>query len=173
MNRFILAITIFNLVAWIGYVTFKETTADKIAYVDANYLLNNYKGMAQAREEYKKKTTVWQANIDTLASEVARQISEYQKSISKSTAKERQLAQELIQTKQQQLDEYRNALNIKAQQEEEQMTRTVLVSVNSFIKEYGQRNGYTLILSATEYGNIAYASDWLNITDDILSGLNK
>lgn len=173
MSRYLLIIGVANLVFLVGYITYKETSKEKLAYVDANYLLNNYKGMAKAREDFKKKASVWQANVDTLASEVKKQIGDYQKDAAKSTPKERSLTEELIRTKQRQLEEYKNAMNVKAQQEDEQMTQMVLSEVNAHIKEYGERHGYGLILTATEYGNIAYAGDWLNITEEILSGLNS
>jgi outer membrane protein len=53
------------------------------------------------------------------------------------------------------------------------MTSDVVTQVNAYLKKYGESKGYTVILAATEYGNLAYADDDLDITDEVLEGLNK
>lgn len=53
------------------------------------------------------------------------------------------------------------------------MTADVVNEVNAFLKEYGEEKGYTIIMAATEYGNIAYADEDLDITDEVLERLNK
>lgn len=89
------------------------------------------------------------------------------------TAKEKQLSQELIRTKQKQLMDYQQALNTQAQQEDQKMTGDVLTQINAYLKKYGKEKGYKIVMAATEYGNIAYADEALDITADVLVGLNK
>jgi len=89
------------------------------------------------------------------------------------TFQERQLSLELIHTKQKQLKEYQQALNTQAKQEDSKLTAEVIAQINAFIKKYGERRGYTIVMAATDYGNIAYADEGLDITDDVLDGLNK
>jgi outer membrane protein len=88
------------------------------------------------------------------------------------TAKEKELSKKLIQTKQQQLVDYQKATNEKASQEDGAATKKILDEINSYIKDYGKIHHYTIILAATEYGNIAYAEGQLDITEKILSELN-
>jgi outer membrane protein len=145
----------------------------KIAYVDSARLLEGFKGMQMAKEAYRKQQGTWQANIDTLRQEVDRLVINFKKEDKSLTAKERQLSQELIRVKQGQLQNYAKALQVQAQQEEERMTKQVITNVNAFIKAYGQSHGYAIILAATGYGNIAYAEEPLDITPQILEGLNK
>jgi len=49
----------------------------------------------------------------------------------------------------------------------------VINQVNSFIKEYGTQHNYNIIFGTTQGGNIVYAVDALNITDDVLKSLNE
>src|SRR5688572_21510852 len=81
----------------LGIFTYQRSS---VVYVDSNKLINNYKGMQDARKVYQQKATSWKANVDTLAQEVQQQIMSYEKESGKMTAKERQLSQELIRTKQ-------------------------------------------------------------------------
>lgn len=147
--------------------------APKIAYVDSSKLINGYQGMIDARKVYQQKASGWKANIDTLTNEVRQQIFTYEKESSRMTAKERSLSQELIRTKQKQLGEYQQAMNTQAQQEDSKMTGDVLVQVNAYLKKYGEAKGYKVILAATEYGNLAYADESLDLTEEVLEGLNK
>lgn len=167
-----LAVGIVNLsvLIFLAYVVFFQ---QKVVYVDSAKLLNDYKGMQAARATYQQKATTWKANIDTLTNEVKQQIFQYEKESPKMTAKERQLSQELIRTKQNQLAQYQNALNTQAQQEDQKMTGEVVSQINAYLKKYGESNGYRIILAATEYGNLAYADETLDITEEVLEGLNK
>lgn len=171
-NKINLAVGVINLLVliFISYVVFFQ---QKVVYVDSAKLLNDYKGMQDARAAYQQKAATWKANIDTLTNEVKQQIFQYEKESPKMTGKERQLSQELIRTKQNQLAQYQNALNAQAQQEDQKMTGEVVSQINAYLKKYGEAKGYRIILAATEYGNLAYADETLDITEEVLEGLNK
>lgn len=153
------------------YLHFSNQQA--LAYVDTNKLLNNYEGMKAAREAYQLKASAWKANVDTLMTEVRQEIADYEKENQSMSAKEKQLAQELIRTKQQQLADYQKALQNQAAQEDQKMTGEVLATVNAYISKYGEKSGYDIILAATDMGNIVYAKEAVDITDQVLQGLNK
>ncbi|MEQ9404090.1 MAG: OmpH family outer membrane protein [Cyclobacteriaceae bacterium] len=144
----------------------------KVVYVDSNLLLENYEGMKAARQQFQQKAVQWQANIDTLKSEVEKEIAKYEQEKAGMTAKERSLSEELLKTKQQQFIDYQKGIQQKSQQEDFQMTEKVLSEVNTFIEEYGKRKGYTLILGTTSAGNIVYAEEYLDITEALQNELN-
>lgn len=173
VQRFLVGIGVLNLLAIITLSVIVFNNNQKVVYVDSSKLLNNYKGMQAARAAYQTKAGAWKSNIDTLASEVQQLIFKYEKESSSLTIKERQLSQELIRNKQKQLADYQQAMNTQAQQEDARMTSDVVVQVNAYLKKYGESKGYTVILAATEYGNLAYADEGLDITDEVLEGLNK
>ncbi len=64
-------------------------------------------------------------------------------------------------------------MNTQAQQEDAKMTGDVITQINAYLKKYGEAKGYKIILAATDYGNLAYADEGLNITKEVLEGLNK
>jgi outer membrane protein len=173
LSRIAVTLSVVSLiaVATLYYATFHSSP--KLVYVDSSKLLNEYKGMIDARAAYQKKASSWKANVDTLAAEVQRQIMDYEKNNSKLTANERKLTQDLIRAKQKQLYDYQHALNAQAQDEDQKVTGQVIAQINAYIKKYGESKGYRIIMAATEYGNIAYAHDEINITDEILVGLNS
>ena len=157
----------------LGTMLYLHISNEKIAYVDSTKLVNSYQGMIDARAQYQQKSTVWKANIDTLTMEVRKAIADYDQNKATMTEKEKKINQELIRTKQKQLADYQQALNEKAGLEDSQMTTKVLNEINTYLKKYGDKNGYKAILVATQYGNIAYADEGMDITEVILEGLNK
>jgi outer membrane protein len=173
LSRFNLFVSLLSFAGLIVLAVYVFTLPQKMVYVDSAKLVNEYKGMQDARTAYEKKAITWKANIDTLTSEVQKQIMDYEKESSKLTAKERQLSEELIRTKQKQLMEYQQAMNAQAKQEDVKMTGEVVQQINAYLKKYGEENGYKIVMAATEYGNIAYADEGLDITADVLKGLNN
>lgn len=173
MQRLYNLISVVSLLVVVTFSIYFFTHRQGIVYVDSMQLVNNYKGMQAARKTYQQKTSAWKANIDTLTKEVQVKIMDYEKGSSKMTPKEKQLSQELIRTKQGQLAEYQRALNTQAQQEDSKMTGEVLTQINAYLKKYGKEHGYKIVMAATEYGNIAYADEGLDITEAVLAGLNK
>jgi outer membrane protein len=173
VSRLNLSISFFSLAGLIALAVYVFSIPQKLVYVDSAKLVNEYKGMQDARAVYQKKAATWKANIDTLTSEVQLQIMNYENESSKLTTKERQLSEELIRTKQKQLMEYQQVLNTQAKQEDAKMTGEVVQQINSYLKKYGEENGYKIVMAATEYGNIAYADEGLDITEEVLNGLNN
>lgn len=145
----------------------------KLAYIDTNVLLSKYEGMKAAKKEYEKKAAVWQANSDTLLAGWQNELKAYEKERSSMSAKEKELKEQLLQNKQQQISGYQEAMQKKAQEEEQKITQTALNEVNDYIKEYGEKHGYSFILGANSTGNIVYANNKQNLTDIIVKGLNE
>lgn len=171
-----------NLLIWmycilltggVGYNYFQSTDGRKIAYVKSADILNGFVVMEQAREEYKGKTSEWKAQIDTLTKELQFGIQEHEKGLAGMTKKEKQLSEELLRTKQQQLGQFQKSIQQRAQQEDQKLTQGVVKQINAFLDEYGKVHGYTIIFGATEVGNIVYAEDAIDITEPVLEALNE
>lgn len=154
-------------------LTWLHFRSDKIAFVDTNVLMQKYEGMKLARLEFEQKSKVWQANSDTLIKEWEAELKNYEKERSQMSAKERTLKEELLRNKQQQINNYRQATQMKAKEEEQKLTQTVVNTVNEYISEYGKKHGYKYILGANGSGNLLYAEKKNDITEVILEGLNK
>jgi outer membrane protein len=146
---------------------------ESIVYVDAVKLVNGYKGMQAARKEFEMKTAAWKTNLDTLKTELEVKIKEYEAARTRLSTKEKALTEELIRTKQEQYMNYQNIIAEKIQKEDQELTTKVLGKVNDYIKKYGEEKGYAIIMAATQYGNIVYAEKGMDITEQVLEGLNK
>lgn len=145
----------------------------KIAYVDSVKLLNGYQAMLDARKAYGSKAKLWQANVDTLTVSVQHAIQAYERGVARMTPKERSLATGLLRAKQKELANYQRTIQSTAQQEDTKDTQRVVAQVNAFLERYGKSHDYDLILVATPAGSIAYAQNGLDLSDEVIKGLNQ
>jgi outer membrane protein len=122
-TRFLPFLSLLNLAGLLVLITLHFTGREKAVYVDSSKLINQYQGMIAARQAYQGKVGVWQANLDTLAGEAQRELARYQQESASMSAKERELAGRLLQTKQQQLADYQKATSEKAGQEDAVTTK--------------------------------------------------
>ena len=63
--------------------------------------------MKQVRIEFQQKTKVWQASSDTLIAKWQEELKKYEKERTSLSVKEKQLKEELLLNKQQQINGYR------------------------------------------------------------------
>jgi outer membrane protein len=144
-----------------------------IVYVDSQKLVAGYKGMQAARKEFEAKASVWKANMDTLQVDLENKMKEYELKQATLSKREKELTEELIQSKQEQYLNYQTAIQEKIQQEDQALSKAVLEKVNDYLKRYGKYKGYKIILAATQYGNIAYAHEGKDVTEEVIKGLNE
>lgn len=152
---------------------FQIQQSPKLVYVDALKLVSNYKGTEQAKREIELKSEAWNANLDTLRQEFELAIVDYEKNKNLFSARERDLTEELLKTKQEQYLNYQEVVKNAVQKADQEISSKILSKVNDYIKRYGEQQGYTVILAATQYGNIAYGDKSVDVTSEILEGLNK
>lgn len=159
------------LLVVIGYVFFLKPS--KIVYVDSSKILAEYKGAMEAKQKYTAKTSVWQANIDSLTSEIQSAIKKYERDLAVMSKKEQELSKQLLDSKQRQLADYQRAIQENARQEDMKISQAVVSEINAFITDYGKKNRYQLILIANQSGTIAYAEEGLDVTHKVLEEMNK
>jgi len=146
---------------------------EKIVYVDSTRILNEYKGAEKARKELETKAKTWQHNVDTLTVSIQNAIKDYEKKAGGMTLTDQNQEKRLINIKRKELAEYQRATQDNAAKENAKLMSPVISRVNKFLTDYGKSNGYAMILIANQSGTIAYAKEGLDITDMVISKLNK
>nr|WP_199156311.1 OmpH family outer membrane protein [Pedobacter sp. ASV2] len=147
--------------------------SDKIAYVDSSKILSEFKGAEEAKKSFGTKAKTWQSNIDSLTTEVQNSIKKYEKDLATMSSKEQNLSKQLLGNKQKQLGDYQNAIRENAKQEDAKLTQDVVAKINAYLTKYGEQKNYKIILIANQSGTIAYAEKELDITKDVIDGLNN
>jgi outer membrane protein len=145
---------------------------NKIAYVESSKLLEDYKGMQDARKAFEVKAKRWEAQNQTMVRGFQTAVQQYQKQAESLTAEQRAATEQKLQAQQQQVGQGQQKLQQQAQEEEAKMTQSVLERLNKQIEKYGKANGYRMILIAAPSGTIAYGRKDLDITPQVLKYLN-
>ena len=147
-------------------------SSSELVYVDVNKLIEGYSRTKLAKAEFEKKATTMRSNVDSLVTNWQKELQSYEKERASMSAKELELKQELLANKQQQINGYQEAIQKQIQEEDKKATQTVINDINDYIKEFGKRKGYKIIFGASGGGNIMYADESSDLTEEVLKGLN-
>lgn len=161
----------FALMAF-AFSLFTFLKQSKIAYVNNDLIFAKYQGLVENKSQYEIQLKSWQANLDTLSQEFNNEVKEFQKNSSIYTSKEKLLKEELLKKKEEDLFLYKQALERKAKEEEAKLTSGVINQINSHILDFGKKHNYDFILGATDNGNILFAKDADDITDEVIQYIN-
>lgn len=172
MKKITLLVSFVALIASVLSLFYAQSFSQQV-YVDVNKLLEGYKRTKVVRADFEAKAKTLNANVDSLMTDWQKELKTYEKERSKMSKKELKLKQELLGNKQQQISNYQQAIQKQIQEEDQKATQTVINDINDYVKEFGKKEGYKIILGASGSGNIMYADEMTDLTDEILVGLNK
>ena len=171
-HRYIVAGSVVLSLIALSLALIAYTTRPKIGYVNNEALLSGYNGVKEGNQLFEKKLQTWQANVDTLGSELKREVDSYEQSYQQLSNRERALKEELLNRKKGDLDSYKRAIDQKAEEEQRRMSQAIFNQINSYIKNYGRQHGYKYIFGVTNDGSILYAPEGDDLTKEILKALN-
>lgn len=170
-KNYILLLAIFAIIISSLAIYFAKSSSE-LVYVDVNKLIEGYSRTKVAKAEFEKKATTMKGNIDSLVTNWQKELQGYEKERASLSPKELQLKQELLSNKQQQINGYQEAIQKQIEEEDKKTTQTVINDINDYIKEFGKRKGYKIIFGASGGGNIMYADESSDLTEEVLKGLN-
>jgi outer membrane protein len=146
-----------------------------IAYVNIDTLIRNYDLFIDKSDQLTQKRNESEAELQIQSKKFENEVRDFQDKVNKgliTRTKAQMLQQELAQ-KEQQLYATRDNLAMQLSEEEQVMYRQVLNEVMSYLEEYNVEYNYKYIFSNSFGGQLLYTDKSLNITRDVLKGLNE
>ena len=147
----------------------------KIGYVDVQRLKAEYKEYVQAQEKFNKLMVVWQAKADSLQNEM----NELQKKVQNPPVTMRQEAidqlREKLLVKQKEYQDFANQVmgqDGETAKKEYELSKPLMDKINAVIRLIALKENYAYVLDSTA-GTVLFAKDELDITNKVLSELNK
>ena len=168
---FILSVLAFGMGVYLLVIHF--TGQKSIGYVNSQDLIYNYQGTQDMTKEFEKVKNELGMSLDTMKTNLAKEIEAYKKEMPKLNRKEKLDREEYIEGLRKQLYNYSITVEDEVNEKDQEMMQAVLNQINSFVKEYAVENKYSLILGTTSDGNILYGEDAMDITDELLEALNN
>jgi len=147
----------------------------KIGYINSARIIQEYKGMRDLQEQYRKDVEEWERQAKAMEQEILDLQNELQTQdyLLSAEAKQRKLRQlESLRQKYQTFLEEIWGPNGKAKQRNDEITRPVVEKINRILDRIGREEGYTIILDVAA-GGVVYVADGLDLTDRILDELNR
>ena len=146
----------------------------KIAYVDIDTLLTNYNLWIQLNEEMIRKEEDVRATLNEKAKDLQADYEEFERKLNNNAFVTRERAeaeQSRILKKREELDQLQERLSSELMIENNKNSVLFRDSINAYISDYNKLHGYNIILSRIG-DNILYIDNAMNITQDIIDGLN-
>ena len=145
----------------------------KLAYVDINKLVQNYNEYPQTQQQIEDVETSIKQQMDSIMDVWGDELRKYEKERNTLTKNQRALEEQLLKKKQVQLNKYSETLEKKKSDRKTEIMNQMFTRVNSMISEYGDQNGYQIILGANGNGSLVYVDKSFDITDDVLKYINS
>ena len=144
----------------------------KIAYIDVDSLLANYTFYQDLAEEMTRKEENYRLALTEEANKWQKDVEDHQKKIVNGVYSSNERAQSeenRLAKRQQALQEKSDKYTQELLAERDANSQKISETVDNFVKEYNKTHGYNMIISKA---SLLYADEGLNITAEILDGLN-
>ena len=144
----------------------------KIGYVDNSKLINEYQKKKDIESQFEIEIAAFNKRMDSIGQSFQTRAAQLQ-------AKDPKMAQKSTQDEYQALTQQYQSFQQQSQMEEQQIQQrgqtqidTLIKTVRSFVKDYGEKNGYAFILGSNEAGSVMYGKESQDVTKEILEALN-
>jgi|GEM_PF-1352070 len=146
-----------------------------IAFVNTDTLFEKYELFKNIKGQLEKKNRNLEKDLGTRLQNLEGEMVEAQQRAQAGGYTPNQLRdkeQEMMR-KQEALAEYKATQTEKMMDEERKLNKQLMDAIKGFMSSYGPENKLNYVLGYTEGGGILYAVDSLDITRQVLNGLNK
>ncbi len=145
----------------------------RIAYVNSDTLLANYAFFQTKRVELEKRAEDLQKEYENRARGLQNEISNFQQNAGTMTMNQARAVEEDLRKKQQNLMQYQQNLSGQLMEEEGKVNDDLYERVSDFLEDYGKNEDFKLVLTYTKNSGVLYADDSLDITQQVVEGLNQ
>ena len=152
----------------------KESSDVKIAYVEVDSIMSQYTYWKEVTKLMEQKEQNIQKTLATKQQSLQQAAAKFQQDIqaNKYTQQQAQQVQASIQKQAQDAEGLQQRLGNEYQKPVADYNKALADSLHHFLESFNKDKKYTMIL-AKQGDNILYSDKSLDITDDVVKGLNK
>ncbi len=147
-----------------------------IVYIQLDSLINQYDMFNDLRSELENKAQAIQDDLTKKGRSFESAAKDFQTKIEKGllTRSQAEEQQQRLAERQQNLQNLSQQKQYELAEEEAVMSRRVMDAVQTFLTKYNQEKGYAMIITSSAATNTVIAANpALDITQDVLTGLNN
>jgi outer membrane protein len=145
-----------------------------VVFVNIDSLVRGYDLYFDLQKEFETKAKQKDADFTAKMKKFESDARDFQEKVEKGlvTRSQAQQLQEGLAKREQDLLQLRQQLQGELQEEEAVLMRQIQNNIQSYIADYNQDKGYSLILSTSGSAVVLYGAPALNVTGEVLEGLN-
>ncbi|MDR3188927.1 MAG: OmpH family outer membrane protein [Prevotellaceae bacterium] len=151
------------------------TAGEGVVYVNIDSLVRGYDMYFDLQQEFEAKAKKKDGDFTARMKKFETDARDFQEKVEKGlvTRSQAQQLQEGLAKREQELVQLRQQLQGELQEEESVMLRQIQNNIQRYIIEYNKGKRHSLILSTSGSNVVLYGDPALNITSEVLDGLNE
>jgi len=147
--------------------------SSNIVYVNSDSLLENYVFYKAKKAEFESKENQIKNHLQAESERLQKDAADYQELAATMSGGERAKREEELMVRQQNLMKKKDDMLEAFDEEQSKFNEELFAKLSAHLKAYNKEKNYTFILGYQKGGGILFANDSLDITRDVLDGLNK
>lgn len=144
----------------------------KVAYIDLDSLQSNYSYYKKIKTDFEQKQSKANDEITAMQKKFQNRAVQLQQKAASMSPQEQENAMQEINKMQQDLQVRKQNIDNELYNYNSKMKEDILNRIQNFLKDYNKDGKYSYIFSY-EPGFMFYKDSTLNITPDVIAGLNK
>ncbi len=144
-----------------------------IAYINSDSLLTNYEYFKSMEQELTELQAQYDQDYAGRARGLQQSIMDFQQNAQNMTIAKAKATEEDLMKRQNNLRVYQEGLTQKLMKRQAELQDSLYLRVSEYLKDYGRDNNLDIVLTYQRGSGVLFASDSLNITQDVIEGLNK
>ncbi|MCU0353513.1 MAG: OmpH family outer membrane protein [Cytophagales bacterium] len=147
--------------------------AAEIAYVNTDTLMSKYEFFKQTSDNLKARRQKMEQEVNGRARALQNEIVAYQRKSGSMTVEQIQATEQNLKMKDAELRQYSEKIATDLAREEQEKNEELMGKISDYLKKYTKDKPYKYVLAYTKGASaILYAQDNLDITQEVLNGLN-
>jgi outer membrane protein len=145
----------------------------KVAYIVTDSVINNFEYFKEKSAEIAEKGNKYQSELTNRAQGFEKEVASFQSSNANMTMNQARAKQEELMAKEKNLMTFRENIMTELSADETKLYNDVYDMIQVYLNDYAANNDLEMILSYTRGGGVWYANKTLDITDDVVAGINE
>jgi outer membrane protein len=152
-----------------------EVTASslKLAYINSDSVLKYYDFYKDVKTRFESKGKKLDQDLQNRAQALQSEIGAYQRNVSTMTIGQAKAVEEDLGKKQQNFRLYQQSLEQDIATEQAKVNTELYGNITTFLKKYGAEKGLEAVLKFDPASDLLYGSAGIDITQDVVRGLNE
>ena len=151
----------------------KDQKTNQYAYVNVDSLLNNYDYFKATRTQLEDRRKKLETEIAGRTRSLENEVVSAQRKANTMTLEQAQLTEQTLRRKEQELVRYQNDAARQLAEEEQKKNEELINNISLYLKKHTEDKPYKIVFGYSKGGGILYATDSLDITQEVLKGLNQ